>query len=332
MLVQDYGTHHRDMFNDTDHSNLDKFFTEIWTSNSTNNTVIEVFGGETLGITNQIMYPISMSLSFFSGVKSVADYLTNGPMSIESDKTCCNIVILFAKWIYVMAEFLNKFVICWISSAIVGLVGGLILSFVLFILYVLFPALIVLAPITRYLGCKNFFKMYLNNPQLLTLPLITDFAFGPANGYDKCDCCCCCSNFCGMLWACFSCCCCCCCCCSACQFEKGTDITISKGSSWIKMIYTSLLLFLCFIIMCLKAIFEGSYYIYVILSYFGFLAIGRLAFIVILHCGVNKRFGTLSVVGTKINDFELNQIESKDESTSKLTTPKCNVETKENDA
>ena len=84
--------------------------------------------------------------------------------------------------------------------------------------------------------------------------------------------------------------------------------------------------------MCLKWIFEGSYYIYVILSYFGFIAIGRLAFIVILHCGEKKRFGTLSVVGTKINDFELNQIESKDESTSKLTTPKCNVETKENDA
>ena len=278
------------------------------------------------------MYPISMSLSFFSGVKSVADYLTNGPMSIKSNNKGCNIAIIIAKWIYVIVEFLNKFVICWISAWALGFdTGGLLLFFLLFILYVLFPSLIVLAPITRYLGFKNFFNMYLHNPQLLTLPLITDFAFGPSDGYDKCDCCCCCGDFCGMIWACFSCCCCCCCCCSACLFDKGTDITISKGTSWIKMIYTSLLLTLCFIMMSLKLLFDDdkSYSYVVILSYFGFIAIGRLAFIVILHCGENRRFGVLSLVGTKKIVVEFNQIELQDESSSKFTTPSCNVETKE---
>ena len=205
MLVQDYKRQHvaKDF-------GLDKFFTEIWTSNS-NNTVIEVFGAETLGITNQIMYPVSMSLSLFSGVKSVADYLINGPLSIESDKRGDNIVIMIAKWIYVMSEFLNKFVICWTSSElfgdikILGLRSGLGLFFGLLVLFVVFPGLIVIAPIIRYPGFLNIFKLCLHNPQLLTLPLITDFAFGPSTNNEK---------FCGLQvgWACFRCCCCCCCC------------------------------------------------------------------------------------------------------------------------
>ena len=82
--------------------------------------------------------------------------------------------------------------------------------------------------------------------------------------------------------------------------------------------------------MSLKLLFEDdkSYSYILILSYFGFIAIGRLAFIVILHYGGNRRFGVLSLVGTKKNVVELNQIELQDETSSKFTTPNCNMKTK----
>ena len=211
--------------------NLDKFFTDVWWTND--NEIIQVFGKESLGINNAIMFPITLSLSFLSGVKCVADYLINGPMSMLSDKKGCNFIIVIAKVVYVVIEFLNKIVIFWILSIVLGLMDvsigrGVFLFIILSILCVLIPTLIVIPPIVRYLGLKKFCLMYFQNPQLLTLPLITDLVFGPSKGYRKCNCGCC--HCCTM-----ACCCWCFCCCKACKFDTGTEITISRGFSWIKI-------------------------------------------------------------------------------------------------
>ena len=133
---------------------LDKFFTEIWSSDD-NDEIIKVFGKETVGISNEIMFPVSLSLSFVGGVKSVNDYLQNGPMKIASERKFCNAAIALSKCVYVIAEFSNKIVICWTTSIVFGFFGGLLILIVLLIFYVLIPALMVIAPIARYLGVKN---------------------------------------------------------------------------------------------------------------------------------------------------------------------------------
>ena len=327
-------------------TNLDEFFTQVWKSDD-NNKLIQVFGKETLGINNSIMFPITLSLSFFSGVKSVADYLANGPMSMTSDNKVCSIIILLFKWIYVVIEFLNKFVIFWTSSITfiyfgylilderdrrqADLAGGLIFT-MLFMLCVLIPALIVVGPITRYLGFKKFFVMYFQNPQLLTLPFITDLAFGPSNGYKNFTCCCWCSV--------------------CCKIDKGTDISISRGLSWIKMIYSSFLLTISCIILIvifisnfinnistgkislinwenssdkseklsIESIFIGSYLPMII--------IGRFAFIIILHAGPRKKFGNLRVTGQKKDVTILKMADMKEESTPEYNKRSWNFKNK----
>ena len=253
---------------------LDKFFTEVWTSDD-NHEIIKVFGKHTLGISNEIMFPLNVSLSFVGGVKCVNDYLQYGPMSIASKGKFRNASIAIAKCVYVIAEFLNKIVICWATSIIFGRIGGHSIIIVLLIFYILIPASMVIAPIARYLGVKTFVMMYLQNPQLLTLPLITDFVFGPADGYRKLDRChgCCCSIGC-WCW--------CCCCCNRCQFAKGRDISISKEMSWIKMLYSSIPLAICCIIKAISESANAEYdYLHILIPYWVFVLLGRMTFIFI---------------------------------------------------
>ena len=202
------------------------FENTTWLKNGSDITT--VFGDTTLGISNQIMFPLSLLLSLFGGVKSTVDYLHNSPMKISSESKVCNGIILVSTILYVISSFWNKLTAFIVVSyqPIPGHGGWKIL--LVFIVFILAPGLITTAPLIRYLGLSNTRKLYLSNPQLLILPIITDYIFGPLDGYGSCSCCCC---FCRCL------CCGWCCCCKACRFDEGTKFRILKGISWAKVIY-----------------------------------------------------------------------------------------------
>ena len=262
--------------------------TSIW-QRKDDNEIIKVFGKDTLGISNTFMFPLSLALSFVSGVKSVIDYLQNGPISISSENKVCKILLFIAKMIYVKTEFLNKILLCFYisltNSTLDGdKVDGAVIIGVIFITSVIIPVLWVIVPIARYLGIKKFIALFFRNPQLLTLPLITDFVFGPLNGYRKCDCCGCCTCCCSI-----GCCCCWCYCCKKCRFEEGHEITISKEMSWVKMIYSSFLI----LIYCIPFFIFSAHSKEVFLAYSVLVVVGRITFIIILHAG--KLFHVLTL-------------------------------------
>ena len=199
-----------------------------WSKNVTEITA--VFGKTTLGVSNQIMFPLSVFLSMVSGIKCIMDYLHNSPMNITSKNKLKRIMIFMSKVMYTISCFYSKIVLCvaisWIDAR--NRIHGGWTLLIIVILFIVIPGMMVFGPLARYLGLKLFSKMLFSNPQLLTLPFITEYAFGPQNGYGYCRCCGCC---CGFL------CCCWCCCGQKCRFEKGHEIRISRGMSWIKMLY-----------------------------------------------------------------------------------------------
>jgi hypothetical protein len=275
-------------------ANINTFFTEIWSKESNNETP-KVFGKYTLGISNTYMFPISLGISFLTGIKSVVDYLQNGPLTIASENKYCNAILFVAKLVYVSTEFLNKLVICWSTSfGYGGEVVGIVISLSLFIYYIFIPSAYIIGPMARYLGLKRLTTMYLKNPQLLVLPLVTDLNFGPINGYKRCccrsDCCCgvfcCCFTYIGLYW------CCPCCCCDACRFEEGCKITISKQMSWAKMGYISILLLGCEVTSYFR-IGNHPYRNFIWISFNGLVILGRVAFIIVLHAG--NSFGVLTL-------------------------------------
>ena len=154
-------------------------------------------------------------------------------------------------------------------------------------IHMMIPLLWVILPITRYLGIKKSAILFLGSPQLLMLPFITDFVFGPLNGYRRCNCCgskCCCSIGCCFCWG---------CCCQTCKFEEGHEITISKEMSTIKMIYS----FCILILFCIMTYFghfgEGSSFHQLLITYFVLAGIGKICFITILYAG--KDFHVLKI-------------------------------------
>ena len=72
------------------------------------NEIKQVFGATTLGIDNKIMFPLSMMISTLSGVKSIVDYLSNGPMKMTSDGKCGKAVVLLSMLMYVLSCFAGK--------------------------------------------------------------------------------------------------------------------------------------------------------------------------------------------------------------------------------
>ena len=75
------------------------------------------------------------------------------------------------------------------------------------------PILVFFTPLARYLTFKQLVLLILQNPPLLVLHFITDFAFGPENGYGK-------SNIRGCSY--MNQCCFCICCCKPCRFDEGS--------------------------------------------------------------------------------------------------------------
>ena len=55
---------------------------DVWSRNESKLT--KVFGDTTLGVSNDIMYPLSISISFLTGIKSVVGYVHDGPIKITS--------------------------------------------------------------------------------------------------------------------------------------------------------------------------------------------------------------------------------------------------------
>ena len=186
--------------------------------------VSTVFGDTTLGIANDIMYPISVLISLLGGVKCITLYLHTGPLKLQSKNICKNVVLFIAKLFYIITSIIGKLFVCIIVEAIIhDLVGnhGAYSFLGIIIILIVFPFLMVFAPLIRYLGIKTFIDMSLKSPQLIILPIVTDYVIGPVNGYGRCHsgCCCCCL------------CCCWTCCCNKCRFHEGLEISIHKKLS-----------------------------------------------------------------------------------------------------
>ena len=152
------------------------------------------------------------------------------------------------------------------------------------IFFVFIPSFICTGPLARNLGLRNFLIFVMKNPQTIMTPVVTDFVYGPTEGYGSfkdCSCCC-------------RCCCWYCCCFKKCKVETQYKVKISKQLSWARMAYswltavTSWLLISGLMakddgkkILGFEGIFEG-FEIYVLP---GAMLLTLLAFVIVLHGG-----------------------------------------------
>ena len=197
---------------------------------SDNVTVEDIFGNYTLGVLpTRFMFPINASISFIVAVNSIMLYLNNGPLKITSEKCFLSSILFVAKLVYVALSFLSLLLGAVVEDQLVsacGLPGYWTFIFIV-ASFVIIPFLLVSAPLIRHLGFVKSFKMILGNPQLVILPVVTDYVIGPISGYGKCNTGSCC------WWLC----CCWMCCCKPCTFERGHEIQIHKKLSLAKMVY-----------------------------------------------------------------------------------------------
>ena len=247
-----------------------------------------VFGETTLGISNNIMFPLSICISFLGSVKSTVDYLHNSPMKISSRNSCLKVVIFTSTLIYVTSSFLKKTIFHLGFSILVPFYSdaefhGGWTALCSFTVLVLVPGLFTVAPLVRYLGVWKFAKLYLIHPPLLTLPFITDYIFGPLDGYGCCRCCC---------W-----------CCKCVRFNEGSVIRILKGMSWAK--YSSFILYDILVSFVFQGYFFSDGYSDVIFITFLNL-LPAVAFAITLHVGkingvldLENHDRNLSIIGKK---------------------------------
>ena len=193
-------------------------------------TVEDIFGEYTLGfLPTRVMFPINAAISFIVGVHSIIIYLTNGPLKITSENCILSSILFVAKLVYVAISFVSLLLGAVVQNKFVseyGLPGYWTFIFIV-ASFVIIPFLLVSTPLIRHLGFIKSMKMILGNPQLVILPVVTDYVIGPVSGYGKCHtgrCCwwqCCCWMF----------------CCKPCKFESGHKIRIHKKMSLAKMVY-----------------------------------------------------------------------------------------------
>ena len=106
---------------------------------------------------------------------------------------------------------------------------GIMAFSVLFLLQVAFPALISICPLARVVGLNKYARTILKHPELLILPLVTDYVPGAINmGAHYQWCCHCCKCWRYFTWA---------CCCKGCEVVHTDQIVISKEMSWTKLLY-----------------------------------------------------------------------------------------------
>ena len=276
---------------------LISMLTHAWSINRNRpSQLTQVFGKTTLGISNEIMFPLSILMSMLVGIKCVMNYLSNGPIGISSDKKWKRFIILVAELVYTISAFYGKVILVFHISMLMtaltstGMLSFLVLSTILFIL----PILGFFAPLARYLTFRQLIRLILRNPPLLVLHFITDFAFGPEHGYGK-------SNFRGCSY--INQCCFCICCCKPCRFEEGGSVTISKGLSWIKMAYSkSLVLLFYWIVIVALSSYESNDPL--VLMFLSLLPFGTAGFAVTLHSG--GKYGVIDMKNEASNGLEIN--------------------------
>ena len=243
----------------TDKNSLDigKFgqFVDLWQIED----ITKIFGPDTFGICNTIMFPLTIFISMIRGIMCVKDYLEDGPLNITSENRCCNYIVSTAKMIYVVTSFLLR--VAQVMTLVFGSIMAIfffqewtsielwtgkdkcllyLMLLILFIDIIVIPSLFTILPLWRYLGIKRTFAMMMKYPGLLTLPFITDIVYGPINAYGY-------GRYCGNYYLIqynF----CCCFCGTNCSFISGSRIQISKRMSWLKILYTTIQLLLPIVI------------------------------------------------------------------------------------
>ena len=188
----------------------------------------DIFGKTTFLLPTRIMFPINAAFSFFLGVHSILMYLNIGPLKITSEK--CSWLLFVFKLTYVVLSFLSL-LLGAVNNDLVAQILGFrgYWTFIFDLLaFIILPFLLFIGPLIRYLGLKKYAKMILTNPQLVILPIVTDYVIGPVNGYGRCNAGCWCT---GRLICCWM------CCCKTCKYEHGSIIGIRKQMSVAKMAY-----------------------------------------------------------------------------------------------
>ena len=268
-----------------------------------------VFGDTTLGVSNDIMYPISVLISFLGAVKCITFYLHSGPLKIVSKNGCKDLILIGAKLVYVICSLISKMLLCGIIVEGISVDHGIYDFIICFIIIILIPFLLVIAPLIRYLGAQTFGKMCLKTPQLFILPIVTDYVIGPVDGYGRCHSGCCCCSLC-CCWMCG---------CNQCKFIKGVEISIHKKLSWMKLMYTMIYLlpiYAMFLFLKVADCGTGDEYILARMGYFYnsilvVIPFGVITFALSLHLGdvtvvvANKPTETIDrkINNTTLDDF-----------------------------
>ena len=230
--------------------------------------ITDAFGKTTLGVDNTFMFGFKIWISTYCGIKSIVDYLLNGPTKIDSNH---KFVVSLAMVIYISTSYVTKlfyivpvFLICYDFGILVLLIAISI--------FIFFSTLISIGPIARITGLRICTRMLLERPELLILSLITEYALGPVDGgrhYPTCFWCCCKCWLC-CTWYCF---------CEGCEPRKTKKIVISKELSWNKMLYINI---------ALMPIYIFFYLPYLPILLFTLLVLGLVCFAVTLHCTNSK--------------------------------------------
>ena len=213
---------------------------KAWSKND--RAIVEVFGKTTLGIDNDIMYPLSIVISALSGIKCNVDYLYNGMHSTYTRNTphttWKKAVMLSSTVIYVITCFWEKFLFSmWIafnigSNQIHGVLAFLIIIFSL----VIFPVAVILAisPLLRYNGPKTLAWMINRTPEILVLSFTTEYVAGIIDNGIQCHSCTrCCTgeNYSPGV-----------CCYKHWDPVQTDEVLISRKLSWGKMIYLKVIM------------------------------------------------------------------------------------------
>ena len=195
-------------------ANMTSFYTAIWSDGGTE--VEKIFGATTFGISNQTMFPIKVVISLLSGIKCVVESLYNGEANMKSECKENNAMNFYCNAIYTFSMFLWKMHIIQqitMYGAHLQMHGFTIFSIV-FILLVFIPSLFIYPSLIQYFGFRKLLVILGSNPKFIMIPLITEYVYGPSNGYGP----------------------------SHCQNES--ELAINKGHSLSKLIY--FFMFLCF--------------------------------------------------------------------------------------
>ena len=195
-------------------TNMTSFYTAIWSDSGTE--VEKIFGATTFGISNQSMFPLKVLISLLSGIKCVVESVYNGEANMKSDCRGYNAITFVSILFYTISSFLWKMhIVQQITMFGADLqIHGFWIFFIVFLLLIFIPSLFIYPPLIQYFGFRKMLVILGSNPKFIMIPLITEFVYGPSNGYRP----------------------------SPCQTES--ELAINKGHSLSKLIY--FFIFLCF--------------------------------------------------------------------------------------